>query len=168
MRGFFFGVVTTLAVLVVGGYLCVRAGCYSLAVNAPMLPFEEQVADMALEASMGNAAQVKNPLPFSYANMLTGARLYRENCAGCHGAPGKDNSMLAKAMFPHPPQFFTREEMMTGDPEGELHWVVRHGIRLSGMPSFDKLLTEMERWQVTMLVKHADQLPAAAHAELVR
>jgi len=158
----------TLLLLVGGAYLCVRAGCYSLAVSAPPLPMEETFAGLMLEASMGNAEDVKNPLPYNNENMLAGAKVYKGHCGGCHGLPGMDNSMRAKAMYPPPPQFFTREEQMTGDPEGETYWKVTHGIRLTGMPSFDKLLTETERWQVAMLVKHSDTLPAAAQAALAQ
>ena len=55
-----------------------------------------------------------------------------------------------------------KEDMMTGDPEGETYWKVTHGIRLSGMPGFGSALSDTERWQVTMLVKHADNIPPAA------
>ena len=45
------------------------------------------------------------------------------------------------------------------DPPGETYWKITNGIRLSGMPRFDSL-TETERWQITMLLKQADKLPA--------
>jgi thiosulfate dehydrogenase len=164
VRGFLLGVVTTLVLLGVGGYLFVQKGGVSLAVSSPPLPLEETVAHMALKASMGHSGDVRNPLPFDEANMVAGAKVFKDNCAGCHGLPSKDNSMRAKAMFPPPPQLFVKDQMVTDDPEGETYWKVKNGIRLSGMPSFDNLLTENERWQVTMLVSHADKIPAAAQA----
>jgi mono/diheme cytochrome c family protein len=69
-------------------------------------------------------------------------------------------------MFPKPPQLFTPDEMVTDDPEGVTFWVVTHGIRLSGMPGFGATLSETERWQVTLLVAHADKLPPAVQAAL--
>jgi hypothetical protein len=57
--------------------------------------------------------------------------------------------MLANAMFPHPPQLFEKDQMVTDDPPGITYWVITHGIRLSGMPGFDKALSETERWQVS-------------------
>ena len=57
-----------------------------------------------------------------------------------------------------------KADMMTDDPEGETYWKVTHGIRLSGMPGFESTLSDTERWQLAMLVKHADNIPAPAQA----
>jgi thiosulfate dehydrogenase len=55
---------------------------------------------------------------------------------------------------------------MTDDPEGTTYWKATNGIRMTGMPGFATILSDTERWQVTMLVAHADKLPAAAGAAL--
>lgn len=56
--------------------------------------------------------------------------------------------------------------MVTDDPEGVTYWKATHGIRLSGMPGFGATLSDTQRWQVTMLVAHADQLSPAVQAAL--
>jgi thiosulfate dehydrogenase len=58
--------------------------------------------------------------------------------------------------------------MVTDDPQGITYWKVTHGIRLSGMPAFEKTLSESERWQITMLVTHADRLPPQVQSVLGR
>ena len=135
-------------------------------VTAPPLPLEKTVADMALRANLGHAADQKNPLPFNDETMLAGARKFKQNCAVCHGVPGQPPTVIAKGMFPDPPQLFDKKDMMTDDPEGETFWKVTHGIRLSGMPGFAATLSDTERWQLTTLVKHADTLSPAVMAEL--
>jgi mono/diheme cytochrome c family protein len=67
-------------------------------------------------------------------------------------------------MFPPPPQLFEKDDMVTDDPEGVTYWKVTHGIRLSGMPGFASTLSDTQRWQVTMLLAHADKLSRAAQA----
>jgi mono/diheme cytochrome c family protein len=136
--------------------------------SAPPLPLEKTVAGMALRASIGNAADQKNPLPFNDDSMLSGARTYKQNCAVCHGVPSQPPTAISKGMFPDPPQLFEKMGMMTDDPEGETFWKVTHGIRLSGMPGFSRTLSDTERWQVTTLISHADRLSPAVHAELVK
>jgi thiosulfate dehydrogenase len=126
--------------------------------TATPLPLEKQVAQMALRASYGPDATRTSPLPFSEQNMLEGAMVYADNCAVCHSIPGKRHSAIAAGMFPDPPELFDGREMVTDDPEGTIYWKVTHGIRLSGMPGFEKTLSEPQRWQVTMLLKHADRL----------
>ena len=168
MKGFVLGILITLVVLAGGAYLFVARGGISMDTTAPPLPLEKTVAGMALRASMGNAADQKNPLPFNDDVMLAGVRTYKQNCAVCHGIPGQAPSAISKGMFPDPPQLFEKRGMMTDDPEGEIFWKVTHGIRLSGMPGFQGTLSDTERWQLTTLVSHADKLSPAVHAELVK
>jgi thiosulfate dehydrogenase len=165
---FVVGIVFAIVVLAGGGYLFVRGGGVSMETTAPPLPFERTVARLALHASFGQAAELKNPLPAGEANMLAGANQYRQHCAVCHGTPGRAPSILSSGMFPRPPQLFEKDEMVTDDPEGITYWKVTHGIRLSGMPGFAATLTDAERWQVTMLVANADKTTPAVQAALTR
>jgi mono/diheme cytochrome c family protein len=164
MRGFYLGFITAIIILVVGGFLFVRGGGVSLAANAPLLPLEETLANMALRASIGKAAEQKNPLPLDDSNMTAGVNIYKEHCLICHGAPGRTQSAISKGMFPPAPQLFQPRDMVTADPEGETYWKVTHGIRLSGMPGFPDTLSDTQRWQVTMLVTHANKLSPAAQS----
>jgi mono/diheme cytochrome c family protein len=168
MRGFVLGILFCILVIVVGGYFFVRGGGISLATTARPLPMEQKVAEMALTASMGHAADQKSPLPVNDENMVAGVHVYKTHCAVCHGALGQPQTSISKGMFPPPPQLMEKADMMTDDPEGETFWKVTHGIRLSGMPGFGSTLSDTERWQVTTLVKHADNIPAAAQAALGR
>src|ERR1039458_68680 len=166
MKWFVLGIVITLVFLAGGAYLFVQAGGISMETTAPPLPLEKTVAGMALNASMGHAADRKNPLPFNDGTMLVAARIFKQNCAVCHGIPGQPPTLISKGMFPPPPQLFAKQELVTGDPEGETFWKVTHGIRLSGMPGFGSTLSDTERWQVTTLVAHADKVSPAVQAEL--
>jgi thiosulfate dehydrogenase len=165
LRNFVLGVVVTLLILVLGGYLFVKAGGISMDTTAKPLPLEKTVAHMALRASVGNAGDQKNPLPAEDNNMLAGVHTYKEYCAVCHGQPGQQPTAIGKGMFPPPPQLFAKDEMVTDDPEGVTYWKVTHGIRLSGMPAFANTLPDNQRWQVTMLLAHADKLSPAVQAE---
>ena len=167
-KGFALGIFITLMILAVGAYLFVKGGGISMETTARPLPLEEAVADMALRASLGHAADQKNPLPFNDDTMLAAARSYKQYCAICHGKPGQPRTAISKGMFPDPPQLFEMDGMMTQDPEGETFWKVTHGIRLSGMPGFKDALSDKERWQLTTLVAHADKLSPAVQAELSR
>lgn len=122
---------------------------------------EKTVADMALQVSMGKAADQKNPMALGDENMMAAVNVYKENCAVCHGAPEHSPTAISKGMFPPPPQLFEKADMILGDPEGETYWKVTHGIRLSGMPGFASTLSDTQRWQVTMLVAHVDKLSPA-------
>src|SRR5579884_1114927 len=146
-------------------YLYVRLGFLSLSTTAQPLPGEQFLANTALRESVGNAKDVPDPLPVNDDNLAAGAKQYKTNCAVCHGLPGQPKTPIAAGMFPRPPQLFNGEGV-TDDPEGVTYWKLTHGIRLSGMPGFQTTLSDTGRWQVTMLLKHADALPPAAKSAL--
>src|ERR1700687_3167844 len=160
------GIVATLVGIVAGGYLFIRAGGMPMETSAKPLPFEGKIAGMALRASIGNAKDTKNPLPVDETNLLVAADLYSEHCSVCHGIPGRPPCFISKGMLPQPPQLFEKDDMVTRSPEGITFWKVTHGIRMTGMPGFGKTLTTTQRWQITMLVSHADKLPPKVRSAL--
>jgi len=165
MKMFFVGLLAGCFVLFpLGMFLFVKLGFFSLATTAKPLPGEAFLAHTALDASIGPAKDHPDPMAVTDDNLLTGAREYREHCAVCHGLPGQPKTQIAAGMFPEAPQLLEGHGV-TDDPEGETFWKVTNGIRLSGMPGFPNL-PEQERWQVTMMLKHADKLPQAAANEL--
>jgi thiosulfate dehydrogenase len=167
-RWFIYGIILTTVVIFGGAYGYLISGHVSMATSAPPLPFEETVAELALEASYRGSRELQPLLPLNNENLVAGARLFKSHCGGCHGLPGRPSMALANAMFPHPPQLFEKNQMVTDDPQGITYWKVTHGIRLSGMPAFEKALSESERWQITMLVAHADKLPPQVQSVLSR
>src|SRR5450759_125119 len=165
---FVLGIVFGIAALFVGGYFFVRSGGVPMGTTAQPLPLEKTVARVALRASYGPSATRKNPLPLSEPNMLEGAMTYADHCAVCHGGPDKPRTAISEGMSPDPPGLFEQKEMVVDDPEGTIYWKVTNGIRLSGMPAFEKTLSEQQRWQVTTLCKHADRISPAVRSALQR
>ena len=166
LGGIILGIIITVAAIFVGGYLFIISGGVPMETTAAPLPLEATVAGLAIKASLRGAADQKDPLALNDDNLVAGAKTFKDNCAPCHGLPGQRAGAIAKGMFPPPPQLFEHDEMVTDDPEGVTFWVVTHGIRLSGMPGFATTLSDEQRWQVAMLLAHADKLPPAVQSAL--
>ncbi len=162
---FIFGVIIGILLVPAAFYAYCRMGRAPVAVADQPFPFETFFAKLALNAKVDRDAPDHPPIQATAVNLVAGAQIYARYCSGCHGLPHVD-AMLARRMFPRPPQLFEPGHMVTDDPPGESYWKVNHGIRLSGMPTFDKQLSEEQMWQVALLVKNADHLPAPAQAVL--
>ena len=67
---------------------------------------------------------------------------------------------MAKGLYPSPPQFAT--DGVEDDPEGVSFWKMKHGIRLTGMPSWKSALNDQQIWTLALLLKHMDKLPPVA------
>ena len=108
------------------------------------------------------------PFPASEDAFESGARTYRTQCAQCHGTPGHE-SALGRAMVPRAQQFFSirdRKDTAAQAP-GELYWKTAFGLRRSGMPAYNRTLTDTELWQTSLLLHSAgDDLPDPVHALL--
>ena len=107
-----------------------------------------------------------NPqVPSDESTYLAGASVYRQNCAVCHGLPGEPKTAVAQGMYPPPPQLF-HGVGVTDDEAWETYWKAENGIRMTGMPGFKDHLSETQIWQVTVLLKNADQISPAVKAAL--
>ena len=120
----------------------------------------------ALHATINRGAPKTMSTRATEGELLAGIEVYRHNCGGCHGLPGRPASNVAQGMFPRPPQLFATGHMVTDDPVGESYWKVKNGIRLTGMPGFTGLLTDEQIWNVSLLVANADKLPPSAQLAL--
>src|SRR5690606_31448624 len=65
------------------------------------------------------------------ALVLKGAGHYATGCAPCHAAPGREPALVAKRMTPEPPYLPLKLERWR---DRELFWIVKHGIKFTGMP----------------------------------
>ena len=100
------------------------------------------------------------PFPASEDGFEAGAKIYRTQCAQCHGAPGHE-SALGRAMLPRAQQFFGRDsKAIAAKPAGALYWVTNFGVRRSGMPAYSKTLSNTDEWNLALLLHSADgELP---------
>jgi thiosulfate dehydrogenase len=157
MTRFIQGFLAAVGLIVVVGAGYVGLGFAPVATASAPLPFEELVTGIALNARVKREAPKSSPIPPTEAVYAAGARIYRNNCAVCHGLPGQQQTAIAKGEFPKPPELF-KDEGVTTDPVGETYWKVANGIRLTGMPGFTGSLSGDQMWQVSLLLANADKL----------
>jgi mono/diheme cytochrome c family protein len=167
MLRFLSGAVIGILLLPLGAWYWFAHGHPPVAVTDVPLPFERQITSVPLHARIDKEMPAAAPMETSEAVFVTGAHVYREQCAFCHGVYGNP-SQVGKHMFPDAPPLWQKHEHgdvvgVSDDPPGETYWKVANGIRLSGMPAYKNVLSENEMWQVSLLLANADKpLPPAA------
>ena len=161
MGKFLIGLILGLIAIPAGVYFYFSSGTAPVATSAAPMPFEKTFARMALHARMEKEMPKSAPIPADEAAYVAGAQVYKEHCALCHGVAGQAQTAIAQGMFPKPPKLMEGTGV-TDDPPAESYWKVAGGIRMTGMPGFDKTLTTTQMWQVSLLLANADKLPKAA------
>jgi thiosulfate dehydrogenase len=165
MFKFLAGVVVGIGIVVLAGYLFVKGGGIFMGTDTKPLPMEETIASTAITASIGKHAGDQPPVPADETNLLAGAKVYMQACAGCHGKLDKPESG-AKGFYPLPPHLLPPESGVTDDPVGAIHWIVENGVRFSAMPRFGHKISDTEIWQVSLLLKNANKLPDSVQTAL--
>jgi thiosulfate dehydrogenase len=158
MGKFLWGLIIGLLAFPILGAAYLASGHAPVGVTDRGIPFEQYLAGAALEARVHRAAPQRDLSSFSAADLLSGAQTYRQGC-GCHGLPGATTQGPVPKMYPEPPQFFTPDGSVTDDPVGVTYWKIHNGIRMTGMPSFQGVLTDGQMWQIAALLARADKLP---------
>jgi mono/diheme cytochrome c family protein len=136
----------------------VKAGWISVDARAVPSPLEAQLA-RALRA-MGSEKAVNSLQPAiapTQENVVMGAELYCEYCSQCHRGTTTPSSLEGAVFYPPPPEL----KELNSLSEAQIFWYSRRGIRLTGMPSFQDILSEQALWQISMFVKKYRETPAA-------
>jgi thiosulfate dehydrogenase len=152
------GVALTLAIGLIGAFFLVLSGF--IPANADTEPswLEFWMASTSLDATLRREAPTgKNPVALTEQNLLNGVHLFALNCAVCHGSAKGAASPIAKGLYQKPPQLAI--DGVEDDPEGFSFWKIKHGIRLTGMPSWRYSLGDQQMWTIALFLKHMDRLP---------
>jgi thiosulfate dehydrogenase len=156
---FLIGLIVGMILVPLAVYVYFASGSAPVATSAAPMPFEKMLANTALHARMDKEMpKSAPPVAADEAAYTAGAQVYKDHCAVCHGLPGQAQTAIAKGMFPKPPKLLEGTGV-SDDPAGETYWKVAGGIRMTGMPGFDKTLSTTQMWQVSLLLANSDKLP---------
>ncbi len=113
----------------------------------------------ALDSSVErHAPRTNNPVPVTDDNLIEGLKIYTMNCALCHGGNDRQASQLEHSLYPEPPNLITDPDT---DPEWHIFFIIKNGVRYTGMPAWDKSLSDDDIWKLTAFLSRVDKLPPA-------
>jgi ketosteroid isomerase-like protein/mono/diheme cytochrome c family protein len=148
-------VVATLFALVVVGAVWVRSGLYSVAADEPHWSLLHGILDVARERSVGiHAADVPVPALEDTAMARRGAGNYDAMCVTCHLAPGLDKTELSSGLYPAPPNLTKQTDVQSA----EAFWIIKHGIKASGMPAWGKSMQDEYIWDLVAFLRKLPSL----------
>lgn len=142
--------------LALGGAAVVYSGWYDVAGDGSPSAFEERLLNTVKDRSIARRAKgIVVPDLSGLPRLARGHELYRVHCVSCHGGPGVSPDGLSMGLTPVPPPLDAERVQAKGD--AELFWVLKHGIRFTGMPGFALAVdNEDDLWA---LVAYVRQLP---------
>lgn len=138
--------------------------------------FSARAVPSAIEANVAMAAydsstpskykEMSNPLPSSTLDLMEAGGHYEEHCAVCHGDDGSGEPKFHGILYPRPTDLRSEDTQEMSD--GELYWVIKNGVRWSGMPAFGKSGdNDTHAWKIVAYVRHLPRLTRAEEQQVL-
>jgi mono/diheme cytochrome c family protein len=105
----------------------------------------------------------RNPVALAPGDMKEAMAHFADHCASCHANDGSGNTEMGRGLYPKAPDMRLPSTQTMSD--GELFYVIEHGIRFTGMPAWSTgtAAGEAATWQLVHFIRH---LPQISESEL--
>lgn len=161
-------VLVVLAIVALGGIAFMYSGAYDVSASVPdkglirwaLVTTQRHSVHRGVESLKG---KVQVPNLEDPKRIQTGLVHYHEMCTTCHGAPGVNISEIGQGLNPDPPEL---SDVGRDEPE-ETFWVVKNGIKMTGMPSFGVTHTDDEIWDIVAFVRKMGKLTPQQYQAMV-
>lgn len=141
----------------------VYSGLYNVAATSSHYPQTYDIISLALRRSVAfHSRGIEVPDDLGPERAARGMLTYQNGCVQCHGAPGVPPMDFALGMNPVPMNMHVA--VSREDPE-ELFWVIKYGIKMTGMPAWEYRLSDEEIWDVTAFLLEIPTISPAEYRE---
>ncbi len=154
-----------LLVLAAGGALVVVSGVVPIKASSGHWAITRWFLSFSMHRSVATHSMgITIPALDSPAMVLKGAGQYETACRPCHGSPDLPQPRIARQMTPHPPYLPPTISKWASE---ELFYIVKHGVKFTGMPAWPTLKRDDEVWAMVAFLRQLPDLDAAAYQRLV-
>ncbi len=142
--------------------LAAAAGCSAHATPSRL---ETRLADAAKDVVIPlEAENATNPTPNTPLTLAQGRQVFQQRCAFCHSSDGHSRNPVGLAMYP--PAMDLNSPHVQSWSDAELYWIIENGIRMTGMPGWQGIVSSADAWKLTRYVHALPNLSAAGRAAL--
>ncbi|HVS00618.1 MAG TPA: cytochrome c [Thermoanaerobaculia bacterium] len=145
--------------------LFLYSGLYNVSAADPDAGLIQWSLQTAQERSVHRRARsVEVPDLSDPALIREGIAHYHFMCIGCHGSPGTPSSEIGQGLNPYPPEL-ANEALKESD--AEVFWVIKNGIRMTGMPAFGLTHEDEDLWALVAFLRKLPQLSQGEYQALI-
>lgn len=148
------------------GVLFLYAGIYDIAATSPHYPWTRKVLEIGMMQSVRSHAKSVQSVPdlTDRRRIDRGLRYFDVGCTPCHGAPGTMPAGLGTSLLPVAPDLSLQVSHFN---ERELFWIVKHGIKMTGMPSWETQQRDDEVWDVVAFIRLLPSIDADGYQAML-
>ena len=154
--------------LLIGISLFLWLGIYNIAANEKHWAVTNSLIEILRERSIETRAE-EIVLPENITTLKITPKVaanYDEMCSICHLAPSKEVTELHIGLYPQPPVFYKAEEDHNQHDIKDMFWVIKNGIKLTGMPAWGTSHTDKEIWALVVFINQLNTMSADDYQKL--
>lgn len=158
--------ITLAAVAVIGVAIC-YGGFFNMAADDHHWGITTGVIESMRDRNVARQARdVSIPKNLADEKLIAnGAGEYAEMCTGCHLAPGMKDTEMRKGLYPMPPNL---AELGARRPAAEQFWIVKHGLKMTGMPAWGLTHDDERIWSMVAFLQKLPSLSPEQYQALSR
>jgi cytochrome c553 len=151
-------------VVVLGLILYAWSGLYNIAASEPHLEVTHWFLDFGMRRAVSTHSLTISAPDLDDPDLITlGAEHFQGGCATCHGAPNQTRSPIVEQMLPRPPDLTRAAKTWTAE---QLFWIVKHGLKFTGMPAWVAQGRDDEVWAVVAFLRALPDITSSRYRVL--
>jgi mono/diheme cytochrome c family protein len=158
-------ILIVIIVILVVGFAYIFSGYYNVSATQPHWASTLWIIDELRERSIEAHSKGIRPPPPTPRLTKAGLEHFHEMCHDCHGAPGYKPEEFAEGLYPKPPGLSARDVQAMSD--AALFWVVKNGIKMTGMPAFGPTHGDDILWGMVSVVRQLPGLKADQYKRML-
>jgi mono/diheme cytochrome c family protein len=160
------GLVAGSLLLLVAAGVAIYAGLYNVGADVPHTQPIYWLLDTVRERSVAARAQnIAVPKDLDDAKRISiGAGEYSEMCSGCHLAPGMKRTEISRGLYPRAPELRRNTDLTPA----EQFWIVKHGLKMTGMAAWGVTHDDDLLWDVVAFVRKLPELTPEQYQTMVK
>jgi len=163
-RGALLVLAALILVLCGGAWLALRRGFSAR--EMPSVPEILMARQMRAMGISSGAKTARNPVSVAPEVMGRARAHFADHCATCHANDGSGETAIGRNLYPKAPDM--RKQATQSLSDGEIFWIIKNGVRLSGMPAWGADTKEDDRvtWELVHFIRHLPRLTPEELAEM--
>ena len=159
-------VLGALLVLVTAAAAATYAGLYNIAADVPHPQPVYWLFETVRERSVAaRARDIVVPNDLADTNRISkGAGEYAEMCSGCHLAPGMKRTEISRGLYPRAPELRRKTDLTPA----EQFWIVKHGLKMTGMPAWGVTHEDELLWDLVAFVRKLPELTPEQYETMMK
>lgn len=159
--------IAVVGVVAISGVAFLYSGLYSMGADDPHYDVTTWALETLRESSIARSSkniEVPSDLD-SVDRLLKGGADYNDMCAGCHLKPDKSESDFTLGLYPTPPNLTDTSRMNESETAADQRnfWIIKHGIKASGMPAWAPGHDDVRIWNMVAFLKRLPDLTTAQY-----